>query len=178
MAGLQAAQELPGFLLHEELVPGPPAGHRLPGAGHLGGGKRVMFWARTACSQRTLASLAGEGWGTFLRPSLSPSLPLEAPSLFVLSPPSRWPWGSHSHLSCKARRMSQTTRPPSMLSVWHQSPREEKLQPRRLVRRRGEEFIHTDAEIWTAQGSPCPPGQTRAKPPNRDSDLITSKTVS
>jgi hypothetical protein len=30
VAGLQAAQELPGFLLHEELVFGAPTGHRLP----------------------------------------------------------------------------------------------------------------------------------------------------
>lgn len=37
MAGLQAAQELPGFLLHEELVFGAPTGHHLPGAGHLVG---------------------------------------------------------------------------------------------------------------------------------------------
>lgn len=41
MAGLQAAQELPGFLLHEELVFGAPTGHHLPGAGHLGGDERV-----------------------------------------------------------------------------------------------------------------------------------------
>lgn len=41
MAGLQAAQELPGFLLHEELVFGAPTGHRLPGTGHLRGGERV-----------------------------------------------------------------------------------------------------------------------------------------
>lgn len=41
MAGLQAAQELPGFLLHEELVFGAPTGHRLPGMGHLRGGERV-----------------------------------------------------------------------------------------------------------------------------------------
>lgn len=37
VAGLQAAQELPGFLLHEELVFGAPTGHHLPGAGHLVG---------------------------------------------------------------------------------------------------------------------------------------------
>ena len=40
VAGLQATQALLGFLLHEELVPGAPAGHRLPGAGHgVRGGK-------------------------------------------------------------------------------------------------------------------------------------------
>lgn len=41
MAGLQAAQELPGFLLHEELVFGAPTGHRLPGMGHRGRGWNV-----------------------------------------------------------------------------------------------------------------------------------------
>lgn len=41
MAGLQAAQELSGFLLHEELVFGAPAGHHLPCAGHLRQGEKV-----------------------------------------------------------------------------------------------------------------------------------------
>lgn len=41
MVGLQAAQELPGFLLHEELVFGAPTGHRLPGTGHLRGSEMV-----------------------------------------------------------------------------------------------------------------------------------------
>lgn len=93
VAGLQAAQELPGFLLHEELVPGPPTGHRLPGAGHLGGGKKVTMQEGAACSQRTMAeaSLVG-GVGI-----ISITLPLEA-SLLVLAPTSGWPWGSHSCL--------------------------------------------------------------------------------
>lgn len=41
VVGLQAAQELPGFLLHEELVFGAPTGHRLPGTGHLRGSEMV-----------------------------------------------------------------------------------------------------------------------------------------
>lgn len=80
MAGLQAAQELPGFLLHEELVPGPSAGHHLPGAGHLGGGKKVTIQAGAARSQGTLveASLGGVG-------AVSMTLPPEA-NLLVLFP--------------------------------------------------------------------------------------------
>lgn len=41
VAGLQTAQELPGLLLHEELVFSAPTGHRLPGTGHLKGGEGV-----------------------------------------------------------------------------------------------------------------------------------------
>lgn len=80
MAGLQAAQELPGFLLHEELVPGPPAGHHLPGTGHLGGGKKVTIQAGTARPQGILVevSLVG-GVG-----AVSMTLPQEA-NLLALS---------------------------------------------------------------------------------------------
>lgn len=72
MAGLQAAQELPGFLLHEELVLGPPTGHGLPGTGHLGEGKEVTNQAGVAHSQGTPVSLVGGAGG------ISTTLPLEA----------------------------------------------------------------------------------------------------
>lgn len=85
MAGLQAAQKLPGFLLHEELVFGAPAGHYLPGAGHLRGGERVS-------SVQTLVVPASKDG------DISRILPLEA-SFGPLHFP-WWTWGSHASLIC------------------------------------------------------------------------------
>lgn len=83
MAGLQAAQELPGFLLHEELVFGAPTGHRLPGTGHLRGSERVS----SVQTQVVLTSKSGD---------VSRTLPLDAGSQPVLLPFSWRTQGSHA----------------------------------------------------------------------------------
>ena len=65
VTGLQATQELPGFLLHEELVPGAPTGHRLPGAGHLGGGKGVTIKAAARAPREAWRPWLGRGGDVF-----------------------------------------------------------------------------------------------------------------
>ena len=140
VAGLQAAQELPGFLLHEELVLSPPTGHCLPGAGPLGEGKKVTNQAGAACSQGTPVSLVG-GAG-----DISMTLPLDA-SLPVLSPPSCWPWGCHSHLWAPGPQDMATPLCGTRLQV---------RKNYRLVKRRGSRM-----QMFT-QGQPgqAPPSRT------------------
>lgn len=127
MAGLQAAQELPGLLLHEELVPGSPAGHCLPGAGHLGGGKKVTIQAGAVCSQGTLEEvnlMGGVG-------DISMTLPLETSLLCSLQLP-----GGPGEVTPVSEYECWTTR-HGQAPLWHQPPPEKKLYPHGLVRRRG-----------------------------------------
>lgn len=108
VAGLQATQELPGFLLHEELVPGAPAGHRLPGAGHLGGGKGVTTQAVAGAPREAWRPWLG--WGGDISITLPPSRSHNLCSLHLPGGPAELV-PSLGVLRDRARRLDQDTSP-------------------------------------------------------------------